>query len=132
MHLYTTEVLAHLGLRFLQNWHTGEISFLWQAPWIASTQGLFLTFWIAHCWLSNIFWQKDANKAEHIKKKKSTQTFSFPFPYSSLAKFGMAYAIDFFFFSFPIFLCLELAEKRYLFGFKRFSVGLSWGIYYQS
>jgi hypothetical protein len=107
MHLYTTEVLAHLGLRFLQNWHTGEISFLWQAPWIASTQGLFLTFWIAHCWLSNIFWQKDANKAEHIKKKKSTQTFSFPFPYSSLAKFGMAYAIDFFFFFFSHFSLLR-------------------------
>lgn len=38
--------------------------------------------------------------------------------------------MDFFFSLF--FLCLELAAKRHLFGFKHFPVGLFWDIYYRS
>lgn len=70
--------IRELDFRFVQCWHTGKVSFSWQAVWIAPRQDLFLKFHIAYCWLSNIFWQQDANKTEHIKKEEKHPNIFFP------------------------------------------------------
>lgn len=90
IHFNITEALEYLGFRFAQNWHTREISFSWQASWIASTLGLFFT--VLHCILlafQYLLAERCQQDRTHKKEEKHPNIF-IPFPYSSLAKFGMA------------------------------------------